>query len=79
MKKVKPDGIFGGRNKVFFDADGKHLIYVQAIQLLQKRREGRKSQKVKRKSYKKMKIKHSGMVRGCWKMLIKIRPMKKKE
>jgi hypothetical protein len=27
MKKVKPDGIFGGRNKVFFDADGNLIFY----------------------------------------------------
>lgn len=27
MKKVKPDGIFGGRNKVFFDAEGNYLKY----------------------------------------------------
>ena len=59
MKKVKADGIFGGRNKVFFDNEGIcYSKFFQVIKLRQKKREDKKFQKDNKKSYKRMKIKH---------------------
>lgn len=59
MKKVKADGIFGGRNKVFFDNEGINMkILFQVIKSQQRRREEKKFQKDNKKSYRKMKIEH---------------------
>lgn len=59
MKKVKVDGIFGGRNKVFFDNEGIFIeISFQVIKLLQRKREDKKYQKDNKKFYRKMKIEH---------------------